>query len=56
MLLGDGVGESLGDVLLADDIREPLRAVFSGDDLIGHVELHYTIYDLGAECNREGKC
>ena len=34
-LLRDGVGERLGDVLLPDDIGEPLRAVFSGYDLIG---------------------
>ena len=35
-LLGDGVGERLGDVLLADHVGETLRAIFAGDDLIGH--------------------
>ena len=28
--------EGLRDVLLADDVGETLRAVFAGDDLIGH--------------------
>jgi hypothetical protein len=32
----DGVGERLGDVLLPDDLGEPLRAVFASYDLIGH--------------------
>jgi hypothetical protein len=32
--LPDGVGQRLGDVLLADDVGETLRAVLSGDDLI----------------------
>jgi hypothetical protein len=40
-------------VLLADDIIEPLRTVFAGDDLIGHVR--FTIYDLRADCNCEAK-
>ena len=33
-LLRDGVAERLGDVLLADDIGEALRAIFAGNDLI----------------------
>ncbi len=35
-LLLDGVGERLGDVFLADDVGETLRAVLSGYDLICH--------------------
>ena len=33
----DGIGESLGDVLLPDNLTESLRAVFSGDNFIGHL-------------------
>ena len=32
----DGVGERLGNVLLADHVAELLRAVLSGYNLIGH--------------------
>ena len=35
-LLFDGVGERLRDVLLPNDLGEPLRAVFAGYDLIRH--------------------
>ena len=38
-VLLDGVGQGLGDMFLADDIRKPLRAIFSGYDLVGHSEL-----------------
>ena len=44
-VLLDGVRERLGDVLLADDVGETLRPIFSGYDLIGHVELRFAIYD-----------
>ena len=33
-VLGDGVAQRLRDVLLADDILEPLRAVFARYDLV----------------------
>ena len=33
---GDGVGQRLGDVVLADDIGEPLRAVLASYDLVTH--------------------
>ena len=33
----DGVGESSGDVLLADNFAESLRAIFSGDNFISHL-------------------
>ena len=36
--------ERLRDVLLADHVGEPLRAIFAGDDLIGH--FRFAIYDL----------
>jgi len=32
----DGIGQCPGDVLLADNVREPLWAILSGDDLIAH--------------------
>ena len=32
--LGDGVGQGLRDVLLADHVGEPLRSIFAGNDLI----------------------
>ena len=35
----DGVGERLGDVLLADDVAKALRPIFSGYDLIRHLRL-----------------
>ena len=35
-ILGDSVGQSLGDMLLANDIGEPLRAVFARYDLVCH--------------------
>ncbi len=38
-VLFDGVGERVGDVLLTNDVLKPLRAVFAGDDLIGHDDL-----------------
>jgi hypothetical protein len=44
-VLLDGVAERVSDVLLPDDIGEPLRAIFSGDYLIGH-GWEFTIYDL----------
>src|ERR1019366_4728070 len=47
--LRDGVGERLGDVLLPDHVGETLRAVFSGDDLIGHFDLRFSIFDLRAD-------
>jgi len=37
-VLLNGVGERLGDVLLADDIRKCLRAIFSGYYLITHLK------------------
>ena len=36
-VLPDGVGEGLGDVVLADHIVEPLRPILSRYDLIGHL-------------------
>ena len=33
----DGVGQGLGDMLLADDVGEALRAVFARYDLVRHV-------------------
>jgi hypothetical protein len=35
-LLLDGVRQRLRDVFLTDDVSEALRAILSGDDLIGH--------------------
>ena len=54
-VLRDGVGERLGDVLLADDIREPLRAIFAGDDLVTHVNAEGRMKN--EECpNQPGFC
>jgi hypothetical protein len=49
-LLGNGVGQGLGDVLLADDVLEPLRAVFARYDLVRHVnEIKRNARDTTAE-------
>jgi hypothetical protein len=38
-VLGDGIGQGLGDMLLADNVGETLRAVFARYDLVRHVDL-----------------
>jgi hypothetical protein len=35
-VLGDGIGQGLGDMLLADNVGETLRAVFARYDLVRH--------------------
>lgn len=35
----DGIGQRARDMLLTDNVREALRAVFAGDDLIRHEKL-----------------
>src|SRR5256714_768747 len=39
----DGVAERLGDMLLPDHVAEPLRPIFSGNDLIRHISVQFRV-------------
>ena len=43
-VLLDGIGKRVGDVLLPDDVSEPLRAILAGYDLVGHLNLCLSLF------------
>ena len=49
----DGIGQRLRDMLLADDVRETLRAIFAGYDLIGHSELRVGVQIVDSRIDME---